>query len=47
MEGRNSLEDKPKYQSLASEQIAKLSYVLNLTTQIITILLCLFLSRIL
>jgi len=47
MEGRNSLKDKPKYQSLASDQIAGPSYILNLIAQIITIVLCLFLFRIL
>jgi hypothetical protein len=47
MEGRNSLKDKPKYQSLSSDQIAGPSYILNLIAQIITIVLCLFLFQIL
>jgi hypothetical protein len=47
MEGRNSLKDKPKYQSFASDQIAGSSYILNLIAQIITIVLCFFLFQIL
>ncbi len=37
----------PEYQSLASDQITGPSYILNLIAQIITIVLCLILSRIL
>ena len=47
MEERNSLKDKPGYQSLASDQIAEPSYIFNWIAQIITIVLCLFLFRLL